>query len=392
MKSSSHLVALAFVSIGLTACGGGGGGDDVATAPTPAPAPGPAPGGGLPTYGSTNLPGRLIVTDNEDAPRLFDLRTGLSTTAPWNSTVRTGWTVATGTSSLARTEPGANGTTSVQRIRATDGAALGAALAIGGTFNRPKYSPDGRYLLTFWQPGDDPNARRLIIADATTGQIVRNTSKLDNKIVTASPAAWLPNGNYLYLDGRDLYESSPTATVDTLRASLTGLPDNSVSQNNIDLVSEDVYLSVSPDGTRIAFNWRQRRGTVDSDTALWTANVNGTGLRQLTAAPDANSSLVYPYGSLAWSPDGQWIAGVLYMGPSAGTPVTLPAATFPDGSAVTGTTVACNYNPVFVLPASADRVAIGWPAYNANLSLKVRKADGTGGQWMATCGSVHWID
>jgi len=30
--------------------------------------------------------------------------------------------------------------------------------------------------------------------------------------------------------------------------------------------------------------------------------------------------------------------------------------------------------------------------FNANLSLKVRKADGTGGQWMATCGSVHWID
>ena len=53
----------------------------------------------------------------------------------------------------------------------------------------------------------------------------------------------------------------------------------------------------SPDGGRLAFG----AGRTAEPADIWVVNVNGTGLRQLTADPEADQQPT-------WSPDGAWIA------------------------------------------------------------------------------------
>ncbi len=58
-------------------------------------------------------------------------------------------------------------------------------------------------------------------------------------------------------------------------------------------------VDVSPDGSRMAFEW---------GTELWLINTDGTGLRQLLPA----GYYTFP----AWSPDGRWVAALTRQAPS----------------------------------------------------------------------------
>ena len=236
-----------------------------------------------------------------------------------------------------------------------------------------------------------PPVRRSIFS-TETGQIVKQGSQLDGEIVTSSPAAWLPDGRYLYLAGRRLFESSPTATNSTLRATLSALPDNSASGNNIDVKSNDSQLTVSPDGQKIAFGWAERRdGGPTYDRNIWVANVDGTDLHRLTSPTEPSSALSFGYGNATWSPDSKWVAGVLNMGAVNVAPIFPPDQSFPGiPGGIIGAT-GCGLNPVFVLPANANKVAVSWPTYDVKYGLKVRNASGTGGQWVSACSTIQWV-
>ncbi len=384
MNVLRHLAAAASFPLLLAAGCGGGGGNDGGTPPDNGDS-----SQQVTTYGNTNLPGRLILSVVEGPATIYDLRTGGSAKLPTSATGGNNWNGSTNPGTIVRMSGGgAGGKRIAERLRTSDWTAIGPSALLGGSFNRPKVSHDGRYILTFWMPGSDPEERRLTIFNAETGEIVKSGSPLDGKTVVDSPAAWLPDGRYILLVGRDLYVSSPTANADTLVATLP-LPDNSVFQDGRSQ-SGFSQLTVSPDGQKIAFDWDvRRRNTADSH--IFVANVDGTGLHQLTAPPDPSSPLNFSYGSASWSPDSRWVAAALYMTGSTVAPIFPPDQSFPGvPGGIIGST-GCATNPVFVLPADANQVAISWPAYDLKYGVKVRNSSGTGGQWLSACGAVQWV-
>ncbi len=381
MKTLRYLAATAAFPLLIAAgCGGGGGGD--------APPEGDS-SETVTTYGDTNLPGRLILTAPEGPAAIYNLRSGRSTSLPTSATGGNRWNSSTNPGTIVRiSSGGAGGKKIAERLNTADWTAIGPSTLLGGSFNGLKVSHDGRYFLAFWKTENDAEQARLTIFNAETGAIVKSGSPLDSEIVLASPAAWLPDGRYVFLFDRGLYVSSPTSNVNTLVATLP-LPDNSVFQDG-DTQSGFSNLTVSPDGQKIAFNWSvPRRNSVD--THIFVVNADGTGLRQLTAPPDASSALNYAYGSPSWSPDSRWVAGALYMTGSVVAPIFPPDQSFPGvPGGIIGST-GCGSNPVFVLPADADRVAISWPRYDVKYGIKVRNSSGTGGQWLSACQSVQWV-
>ena len=389
MRALRYITALGLLPMLIAAgCGGGGGGSSDSTTPPPS-----SGSGELPTYGTTNLPGHLVVQSATGPATSFDLRTGQRASLPTSATGGNTWYGSTNPGLMLRVSNGGpNGTQIAERVRTTDWTAVDAPTNLPGSFTRPKVSPDGKYILTFWQPGSDPAQQRLTIFSTESGQRVKQGSQLDGELVTSSPAGWLPNGHYVYLAGRRLYESSPEANGSTLVATLSALPDNSASGNNIDVKSNGSQLSVSPDGQKIAFSWTAPRpGSNSDDSNIWIAQVDGTGLHQLTSPPDSTSPLNFVYGNATWSPDSQWVAAALYMNGVSIAPIFPPDQSFPGvPGGIVGAT-GCAVNPVFVLPASAEKVAISWPTYDARYGLKVRSTSGTGGQWISACSMIQWV-
>ncbi len=383
MNVLRHLAAAALFPLLLTAGCGGGGGDEASTAPN-----NDGSTQEVATYGDTNLPGRLILTDSVNPATIYNLRTGQGTTLPTSATGGGNWLTSTNPATILRVGPGTGGKRTVERLRTSDWTAIGPSTLLGGWINRLKVSPDGRYFLVFWAESMSEDLI-LTIFDAETGAVVKSGSPLDNRIVISSPAAWLPDGRYVFLAGRRLYVSSPTSNTDTLVATLP-LPDNSVFQNG-DFQSGFTNLTVSPDGQKIAFNWGVPRRN-SNDTHIFVANVDGTGLHQLTAPPDPSSPLDYGYGSVSWSPDSRWVAAALYMNGSTVAPVFPPDQSFPGvPGGVIGST-GCSLNPVFVLPVEANQVAIPWPGFDVKYGIKVRDSSGTAGRWLSACGGVQWVE
>jgi len=90
----------------------------------------------------------------------------------------------------------------------------------------------------------------------------------------------------------------------------------------------DSQADYSPDGTRFVF-MRKQCGTgpdpsTDEAVALYVANADGSGLRQIAAYGQADS---YPGGSVRWSPDG---TKILFAGQDLHLYLI-----HPDGSALT---------------------------------------------------------
>ncbi len=392
MRALRYIAAVGLLPMLVAAgCGGGGSGgagDESSAAPSPGNA-----SGEVPTYGNTNLPGRLIVHMTNEPANIYDLRTGQGTKLPTSPTGGNSWIGSTDPELLLRMSPGGpNGARILERIRTSDWTLAGNATNLPGHFTRPKISPDGRYILTFWNADGDPEETRLTIFSTETGKIVKQGSQLDGSIVISTPAAWLPDGRYLYLAGQRLYESSPTTNTSTLRATLSALPDNSTSGNVIDANSLGTELDISPDGQKIAFDWDAPRGNgFTREANIWVAQVDGTGLHQLTAPSNPSSGLSFNYGNATWSPDSKWVAAGLYMSGVTVAPIFPPDQSFPGvPGGIIGAT-GCNVNPVFVLPADADKVAISWPSYDVKYGLKVRNASGTGGQWLSACSTIQWV-
>lgn len=366
-------------------CGGGGGSPGVDTATPP---PNGSPEAEANTYGKTNLPGRLLV-DQTGNDFVVDLRTGARSALPQSARDADADHWAAGGSSTAvlryNTSIGAD-VWPVSLFDARTFAPLSADLPLPTSYTTPLLAPDARSLLTFWydEPGGESVTDKQLTVFDLNGDILKRGSQLDGELVFSKPAAWLPDGRYVYLAGNALFVSSPDSPTSTEIATLPLANNDALGTRP---VSTNSSMSVSPDGKRLAFSWREpRKNSMDSH--LWVVNIDGTGLRKLTAVPDPDSPLDYSFGNPAWSPDGAWVAGVFYMQGTSIAP-DYPQDEF-SGWQVIGTT-GCDGSQVFVLPATADKVRISWPAIDATFGIKVRNPENTGAQWLTTCGAIAWL-
>ncbi len=386
MNSSRYPAAAVALSLLLIAgCGGGGGGDDATTAPGNGSSP-PE----VTTYGDTNLPGRLLVTTSGPA-LLYDLRTGQPLSYPMPADTGHNWTIVTGGAMLSRVTNVSPGKFSVDLVSSSDWSRVGGPVTIQGKIRPPKASPDGKYLLTFWQAPDEPvnDPNPLTIFEVATGRVVKRSSRMSTEFVLGHPAAWLPDGRYIYLAGRNLYASTPTSQTEELLATYD-LPDNSVFHDGR-YTASGADLVVSPDGKKIAFEWSVRRANDTDDLHIWVANIDGSGLHRLTEVQELNDPLSYSYGRPTWSPDGKWIGAGLYLTGTTTAPIFPPDQSFPGvPGGIIGST-GCGLSPSFVLPVDAVKVPISWPTYDKKYGLKVRNASGTGGKWVSTCYSIKWL-
>ncbi len=332
-------------------------------------------GGGeaVATYGDRTLPGRLLVNKGHRVGTAaghaaFDLTTGQRTVLPASpaGVDDERWSTGARADTLLRLQSGGV----LTRYAASTLAAQGAPITLPSSVNAPQLSADGRYVLAF-----DENT--LTVYAAADGAVVEDASNLDGFSVIGVPAAWLPDGRYVYLAGKTLYATRP-GDPDTTELATLALPGPTPSGvMNVD-------LAASPDGRRLALSWLDL-DTEDAD--LWVVNVDGSDLKQLTRStqPDA---LDYAHASPAWSPDSKWVAGVLYMSATSSSPV------YPDepflGARITGST-GC-IDQVFVVDPDAGTVQLTWPTFDAAHGIKVRADGEAGGQWLATCAArTAWL-
>ena len=107
--------------------------------------------------------------------------------------------------------------------------------------------------------------------------------------------AWAPDGSRLACEGFDEARPDRPAGLFTIRAADWG---NLVRLTTNPFGTGDIPGDYSPDGTRIVF---LRENPRVHGVALFVVNVNGSGLRQITAWQRGGLP------SASWSPDGQWI-------------------------------------------------------------------------------------
>lgn len=348
-----------------------------------------ADGAGFVTYRDTNLPGRLLVNapGRTSVAAVFDLGNGQRTLLPGSpqNADRDVWTAnASGDRLLRWSKTVEFSPREVMTVfDATTLAQVGNPVIVSRTISTPFLSADGRYILTFGydeSSGESLSANKLTIFDAATGAVVERGSRLDGISVISNPAAWLRDGRYVSLAGSNLYVTAPGSPTTDLLATLP-LPDPPVS------VSRSA-VAVSPDSRRIAVSWRETRG-VSTDTNVWVVNIDGTGARRVTTAPDAGSPLDFANGSPAWSPDGAWVAGVRYMSGVTVAPV-FPADDFSPVRVIGAT--GC-IDQVFVTRADGDPLALAWPPFDVRNGVKVVPSSGaSGAELLSTCGGqISWL-
>ena len=185
-------------------------------------------------------------------------------------------------------------------VREFESGKLWEVLAAGATYSTPDnfdLSPDGKFLLyTDAQP--DGSERDIYRLEVDTGYIVNLTDghKWDN-----SPD-WSPDGERIaFVSDRltDGISFDEIYVMDKDGGSITRLTNNGFW--------EDTSPAWSPDGEKIAFvRWSLNEEEIPSGgpAGLWVINADGSDEQLIT------DTLVNNIQTLAWSPDGQYIAYV----------------------------------------------------------------------------------
>lgn len=332
-----------------------------------------------PTYQNRTLPGRLIVNGPTSA-QVYDLGTGAAAVLPRSgaASYHDRWEARAASPRLVRI----NDRHGPARVQVSHYGAAGTQSTGPDTLLRKDAaqvlpSPDGRYLLAYWKDdaGAYPDERRITVFDRRSGAIVKR-----HAAATAyyAPYAldWLPDGRYVYLDGKRLMVSAPGAPAAQIAAVLTGLPGPAGGASG---------LAASPDGRRIVFAWHESGG----DQYLWTARLDGSGLRRLTRAPagQERSPIDFRHGGPVWSPDGVWVAAVVNVRATTTAAARHDAPDDPyGGERITGTT-GCSHQ-VVVLPAEGQDIALTWPAWDAAHGVKVQRPGDRRRAWLALCGEA----
>ncbi len=355
------------------------------------------PGGGTPspafiTYKNATLPGRLLVNSPLYPAEVFNLKDGSRVELPplpksnTDDTVDS-WDINPSKTILTRLSTATWRRNPIVGYFDINASTKHSELLLPDEYigySGVRLSADGRYLLSFHNyQGRYDTDRLLTVFDAATGAVVEEGSKLDGEVVTGFPAAWAPNGEYVYMFANKLYVTAPLSPSVRLIATLNLPPTDSDGR----IPSANVgSMVVSPDGTKLAFTWNEFR-KYDQDTHVYVVNMDGTGLHRLTEVPDKTSPLSFHYTYPSWSPDSKWVALVLNMSGVVTAPVFLD-----DGGAwyVVGTT-GCGGSPVMILPHTAENVAMSWPRLDANYAVKVKSSDGNNSLILTTCSSIRWL-
>jgi dipeptidyl aminopeptidase/acylaminoacyl peptidase len=207
----------------------------------------------------------------------------------------------------------------------------------------PVWSPDGQQIAFYgrrWPPPSTPhrNPNSILQAFCVVGADGKNAAPLRYTVCSEKcpdlpyQLEWLaPNELVALRDGDVLrfapgskpksiaripdfsFVTNPTGT--RLASGTPDCPQCSGPLTILDLPSgaivghvggkklDNVTPSLSPDGSRVVFG-RHRTGDSATELGLWTANVNGSGLRRLTKVGE------HP----VWSPTGTKVAYVAYAG------------------------------------------------------------------------------
>ncbi|AYA36828.1 hypothetical protein D3Y59_07020 [Hymenobacter oligotrophus] len=163
--------------------------------------------------------------------------------------------------------------------------------AILSSMYDPKVSPDGKYLsvTVLGYAGQAFPKNCVAVFDKATGKLV---TKFDDKYY----GNWLPDGRLL-MSGAHKTVSTDGSIYTSPQPGIF-LTDASLSNpQRIDQGLDDpapYHATASPDGKRVAFVLNNH---------VWVMNLDGSNLKQLTAADNDNIE-TYP----TWSPDGKHVA------------------------------------------------------------------------------------
>ena len=161
-------------------------------------------------------------------------------------------------------------------------------IILEGTVSGPaKPSADGSYFAVKRDLGDE----WLAIYDLD-GNFVSNV-RVDTNVFE-----WLPDGRLVYAS-EDGLAFVFTEILDTSDAFVWGLPDFF----NNGVIGR---LSVSPDGSKVAFTHRTQGTLTSEDATFWMLAVDTGAIRQIAVVD--NSGLDDAFHESAWSPDGLSIA------------------------------------------------------------------------------------
>ena len=155
----------------------------------------------------------------------------------------------------------------------------------------PAYSPDGTQLVVDEDSGKgQPDRHGLIVANADGSAARTLTTSLKGKNAYDTESQWSPDGTRIAFTR---VKSTKEAAIFVVNVDGTGLKQ--VTAYKLDAASPDW----SPDGTRIAFNsyWDQHPG---KSANVYTVNPDGTGLTAVTHHRGGKGHSFRP----SWAPDG----------------------------------------------------------------------------------------
>lgn len=154
----------------------------------------------------------------------------------------------------------------------------------GANIEDPAWSPNGRQI-AYIQIAGSSKGMRILNLDGSGDRLLTPPSQ--------SPIhpSWMPDGrSILYCTDDDLHPPQKNSA-DIYRVDVESRKITTVISGGI-----NTYPVPSPDGRRIAF-----RKMLDTNSEVFIANIDGTGIRNLTNHPAFD-------GWPAWSPDGKRIA------------------------------------------------------------------------------------
>ena len=173
-------------------------------------------------------------------------------------------------------------------------------------FELTKPSPDGQIIAGIWENENESNPIGRLTLVTRQGKILKKTAS------EVTSYAWLPDGRLISVSNNTIY--------------LSDRPHDFVGPAIRKFSADEgtpVQLSVSPDGTKVAFLLLTDQSLVSFRGHIYVMNIDGTNLRQLTDS-DPNSEFEANETHPVWSPDGKWILVVNDFVGSTGAPGGYP--------------------------------------------------------------------